>query len=174
MEQYEYLFREYDDAAAQAGALVGCRSPTYTPDILKRTESAIFGTVSGNGRSEQAIRWNPNGMVNVAMTGPHDLIILPFGMCQGRPVWPGDILMDPAGRAVEFVGLWGGFDFTHHRWPTKWPTTTLTKDDLVEMVKSVMKRVPQGTRGAGFIELANMVIAHECAAGNLVPGKRGE
>lgn len=173
MEKYDYLFREYDDAAARAGALVGCRSPSYTPDILKRTESAIFGTVAGNDRPEQPIRWNPNGMVNIAMNGPHDLVILPFGTCQGRPVWPGDILLDSAGRSVEFVGLWSGFDFTHHTWPIKWPTTTLTKKDLMGMAEAIIKRTPQGTEGAGYVELANMIIAHECAAGNLVPGKRG-
>lgn len=166
------ITRKYDNEAAIVGAPVGCRDERYIPDILKRTEDAIFGTVSADGREEQIIRWNKNGMTHVSIPGPHDLVMEPLGFCEDRPVWSGDILFDKQARSVEFVGWLGGLDFSDYTWsaPAKWPTSTADPEQL----HAVWGACPSNGGGLqavfrSHIAVANAAIAHECEAGNLIP-----
>lgn len=88
--------REFDSSAEAAGAPVECSEPSYTPRVLRRTDRALFGTVTTPDGIEYAQEWAPNGHARGLMErrgpSPRDLVMVPLDWVEGKPVYHGDVV----------------------------------------------------------------------------------
>lgn len=162
-------FRPFDIEQAKAGAPYGCIDQKNTVEIFKYADHAIFGTIKFKNEPEIAITWKTNGKVAPALDA--DLVMLPLGMCEGKPVFVGDTLLDehfPAGYQ-EFTVMAGvNYDgLSHCKWPRpepEYPETRITADDICKLGSTLAE-----SNYAECIKLANASIAKAIENGDVVP-----
>jgi len=122
-------YRPFDLASAKAGAPVGCINERNTVEILKYSERAIFGTIRYGDESEVVTTWKLDGSNDPCLQA--DLVMLPLGMCEGKPVFVGDMLHHEV-MGSFFVPV-GTVYFADCKWPRKkleYPETKMNWSDL--------------------------------------------
>jgi hypothetical protein len=169
IERTHKFLRPFDAKQYLVGAPVGCRMPSLTPEILKIAEDGwMYGIIHRVGTRPAAMEWAPNGKVNNATAdGPHDLVMIPLFLIDGKPVFVGDEIQG-GGEVVKAkahftteAGMW--------RWPSpkkEWPSTSMRSREIRDKFNAF------ASHGDMWTSVANAVIAHECEAGNLVTDKQ--
>lgn len=120
---------------AQAGAPVGARGGYSTPEILKYGADRIFGTLTMD--KEESACWGLDGRYGIlGEETVLDLVMLPLGYCEDKPVFVGDVLLDPRMDGDEEFTICAGenYDGLHNcTWPkpkSKYPETRMSQYDM--------------------------------------------
>jgi hypothetical protein len=128
--------KPFDITSAKAGAPYGCRNGNPAT-ILKwdaqNTDFPLIGTIIFTDGSEHPESWTVNGMRGVGMgEAAPDLVMLPLGYIDGKPVFVGDVFRGASGAQYEATPA--ERYFTGCRWPEpekQYPVTQMTARDLV-------------------------------------------
>lgn len=165
-------FKPFDLNLAKQGAPVGAAAERITIEILKYTDHLVIGTIAYGTTHENAMSWKHDGVSNL---GPEsDLVMLPLGYCEGKPVFVGDELIDKEdGHKVAATPLWKNMDGTLWKWPKpepKYPETRMTWDDLCEhyfLYGKTIEETMETWSSASSKNLANEAIKHAIQCGDV-------
>jgi len=126
-------FKEFNLEHARAGAPYSLRNG-QSATILHFGKERLIGMHTGTGGAEFEAGWTLDGAHTFpGHSGCLDLVMLPLGMCEGKPVWPGDVLVDSEGNKVVAAPHWPESlgDLCWPKSAPKWPQTSMTAEDLV-------------------------------------------
>lgn len=165
--------RPFDIQAYLLGAKYGCRSAHFTPQVLLCEGDHLYGVVRRENANPTVHQWDkatgaeyPGGT-----SGPHDLVMLPLFEIEGKGVFLGDEIMNDQGWIVEAsvshnndAGMW--------RWPNKAPVvvTRMTADEISCGAEEWEYYKGDPTE-AGWVSIANTVIARAIADGDVIPAE---
>lgn len=129
-------FRPYSHEAAQQGAPIGLRNGAKVA-ILHVTTDKLIGMFTGVDETPHAGEWDLNGAFNEMSweKGRMDIVMLPLGIIDGKPVFAGDVLEHCQTGARHEVGDARLVDLGHWRWPLAtpiFPKTRMSDGDLAE------------------------------------------
>lgn len=107
----------------------------------------------------------------------HDLFLAPLGMCEGKPVFAGDVLIGSAGEFIVEIGM---ASLGLCKWPSKVPVvqTRMDYEDLCEYYEDIAKKeyAANSSELKHFTwsskackNLANKAIERSIADGDCVP-----
>lgn len=120
------------------------------------------------GKNDRAIGWDASG--SGGSFGPgYDLVMLPLGYCERKPVFVGDELIDPAweGDDKNFIiraGHIPGYAFDRCEWPKPAPTYPQTRMITEQLVSQFMTSAPIIN---DVTDLANAAIARAIEDGDV-------
>lgn len=171
MKKPEYT-KPFDLEHARAGAPYGCRDGTEAT-VLKwdrRDEYAVLGIC---GDADRAISWTINGEhAKRIPNSESDLVMLPLGFIDGKPVWTCDEIVSPAGSQMA---AWPAFrDFDNCTWPAPapvYPETLISHAALFcEYETSLRNRgyAEVSADSHGLAAIANFALRHAIDAGQVV------
>lgn len=165
--------RPFSLAEHEAGAPVGCRSRLLTPRIHDAVGDYLYGIIlrGVGGARPTSHEWSksdghehPGGIL-----GPHDLVMLPLFLLDGKPVFVGDELVNDQGFPVKAGPLHDNSD-GKWRWPAPKVETRMTDPELLAMRSDFEGRQPITVQHA-YREIANAAIARAIADGDVIlPG----
>lgn len=154
---------------ARAGAPFGCRDGRVAT-ILKwdgrRPGEPLIGH---QGEDDMPASWAVDGAYNPEHESGLDLLMLPLGMLDGKPVFAGDAIEDdgPAGWVLGIAYVHNR-NFTNCRWPAPpraYPVTLMVAAELDAA----------WTGAEALRRVANAALRHAIDAGQLIePGDRSE
>lgn len=164
-------FRPFNIEQAKAGAPIGCRGGFSVVQIVKfdakKARYPVIGVVDYGAEGEVAISWCANGAhVNTGAEHHLDLVMLPLGMCEGKPVFVGDKLEQRDRHNESWVALdaqVGHKDFEDSRWLSPYPKTRVAKHVLAEFFSTTKPYADD------CVDLANYAIASAIQDGDVVP-----
>ena len=171
--------RPFNLEHAKAGAPYGCRNGVEAT-ILKFDRRDEFAVLGMYGNADQAISWMPNGQhARNSPEGNRDLVMLPLGFIDGKPVWVGDEVVSgqaPYGDAVTIAAThdmeFG--DGCGWRWPAPapvYPETLMTRRDFARLDDSRIFEIIQPSYEREARLIANAALRHAIDAGQVVlPG----
>lgn len=138
-------FRPFNRELAIMGAPFCCQDGSKAT-IFHWDDFSAIGMVSDADGNTSA-QWLSDGRdyhSNVGQYSPNDLVMLPLGMCEGRPVFVGDELESFGGkhRIVVDVAKWG--DFEEFRWPRAEPEYPKSRLNITERNKILTSAFPRG------------------------------
>jgi hypothetical protein len=84
--------RPFDLAAAKAGAPYCCRDGQEATVLKWDCRDPLWPVVGVYGSEDGCTEWGSNGTYNDGMNDELDLIMIPLGYCEGKPVFVGDEL----------------------------------------------------------------------------------
>jgi hypothetical protein len=166
--------KPFDLAAARAGAPYCCRNG----DTAKVYEWArdkgsypLWGVVN---QLFQVGTWTATGAYTPGRESPLDLVMIPLGMVEGKPVFTGDVL-DFEGKPHTILAT--GRTFPRCTWPAPakvYPETRMTGAELFDIVQSTAPAFRMTVMGVPSIEphmvaAANAALRHAIDAGQVVP-----
>lgn len=155
-------YKPFNLEHAKAGAPVGCETERNKIEIFKYTERSIFGSIRYGDEEEVVTSWDINGKNDPCLKS--DLVMLPLGYCEGKPVFVGDELIDKEdGHKVAATPLWKNMDGTLWKWPKpepKYPETRMSLDEI-----AIKWQEPYGY--VGLKKFGNEVIARAIQDGDV-------
>lgn len=164
MKKPEYT-KPFDIEHAKAGAPYGCRDGQEAT-ILKwdrRDEYALLGM---HGSSDRAISWMPNGQNAKSLPEYElDLVMLPLGFIDGKPVWVGDELADVEDSTRRYTVEPHQNNFDGCRWPAPapvYPFTRMSSPELTEVFDANLMLI------VALENVANFALRHAIDAGQVV------
>lgn len=125
---------------AKDGAPVGARNGYVTVEILKYGKDRIFGTMTTD--KEESACWSHDGLYGITnVETVLDLVMLPLGYCEDKPVFVGDVLLDPRMKGDEgFTICAGDYGGLHNcKWPkpkAKYPETRMNANQCFNEFQS--------------------------------------
>lgn len=128
----QYHTKPFDINQARAGAPVGCKTERNTIEIFKYTERSIFGSIRYGNEEEVVTSWDINGKNDPCLKS--DLVMLPLGYCEGKPVFAGDEMFDTDHQTKVRAGPLER-DFLFCTWPKpepKYPETRMSGAQLLD------------------------------------------
>lgn len=131
--------------------------------LIILNENGIVGTRRKSGRV------NETG----AIENPHDLVMIPLGMIDGKPVFVGDEMHDRWGNTIHaYLGM--GFNQKYWFWPapTKvYPVTQMTDDDMAHAICDDGKKGSIAGDGAikTGMRVANAALRHAIDTEQVIP-----
>lgn len=164
--------KPFDQAAARAGAPFCCRDGRPA-DILKwdgrRPGEPLIGFQSD---SDIPASWAADGAYETGCEGDIDLIMLPLGLIDGKPVFVGDVFLWRGGELTTAMPDMAGGDWSNSRWPLPakvYPTYT---GDLDALRHAYNKSMGSTVNGA-MEQVANSALRHAIDAGQVVQVPQG-
>ncbi len=88
-------------------------------DSKDRNGYVLNGSVDSGDGSELHMQWTEEGICSTGFASS-DLVMLPLGMCEGRPVFVGDELQKSYSHQKDIVNI-GDSNFANHIWPRTAP-----------------------------------------------------
>lgn len=129
-----YNTKPFDINQARAGAPVGCETERNKIEIFKYTDHSIFGSIRYGDEEEVVTSWDINGKNDPCLKS--DLVMLPLGYCDGKPVFVGDHLYDLTGRGfLADASDTGSYEVCI--WPKsepKYPETRMKYHELQKVI----------------------------------------
>jgi hypothetical protein len=124
--------RPFSILHAKAGAPYACRDGTKA-EVLKWDAKGQFSLIGFTelGGSETPDNWTAAGCRTVRGEHPLDLVMIPLGYIEGKPVFTDDKIINPYGDTVSVPAY--SRDFENCRWPApekQYPTTRMTRRDF--------------------------------------------
>lgn len=155
---------------ARAGAPYGCANG-YEATILKwGSRNTHFPLLGCSGGDDSATAWRNNGLSCVG--DQYNLVMLPLGYIDGKPVFVGDELVDPSGATLVVKPSYSGH-LANCMWPAPakvYPETRMNADYIAKVIRE------PGLSDGGFhlpmtvaMALANAAISRACEDGDVVP-----
>jgi hypothetical protein len=155
--------KPFDLEAAKAGAPYCCRDGQAATILKWDGRSADYPLIGVYTEHDDTNSWTmAGGEFNSGSASDCDLVMIPLGMCEGKPVWWGDKLLD--GRGDEFTAPADnpGLDWSVCTWPKpapQYPQTRMTNMELSSIFAD-----------SGFsTRVADAVIARAIEDGDVVP-----
>lgn len=154
--------KPFDLEAAKAGAPYCCRDGQAATILKWDGRSADYPLIGVYTEHDDTNSWTMAGSeFNSGSASDCDLVMIPLGMCEGKPVWWGDDLLTSTGiyKAQDLR------QFSNCTWPNpvpKYPQTKMTKDEITNLALSVPLDDVQ-------IRVANAAIARAIQDGDVVP-----
>ena len=180
---------------ARAGAPFCCRDGEPAT-VLKWDGRGDYSLIGMFGANDLAASWTDVGCFSIHDQDAIDLVMLPLGFIDGKPVWVGDEIET---KSFSATGAWepvkvcpGDHGFTTCRWPAPapvYPETLLTLRDagafcdrhkanvqvicepihvFEEMQPGTLKMTVQVRDGDPFTAIANFALRHAIDAGQVV------
>lgn len=165
-------FRPFKIEHAKAGAPVSTidgRAVTFLKWDLKGGTCNILGLVDNGKYGDLAVRWDDDGMPNAEREKECQLVMLPLGMCEDKPVFVGDKLeWAHMGRRELVLATPEMRDMDDLTWPRPEPEYPKTRMDNTDLDEAY--RVGGGASiVSGYRALANSAIARAIQDGDVVP-----
>lgn len=167
--------RPFNLEHARAGAPFSCANGEEV-EILK-WDRKHTQCIVGLARQDVAIRtWRADGTYNDPNSTAYPLVMLPLGFVEGKPVFVGDVLIDPNGTFGDDEAFTAGPTMRqghlgHCTWPKPapvYPETLMMPDELAIAYNSEQK----DNKPAGFARslraVANAAIARAIEDGQVV------
>lgn len=165
MKKPEYT-KPFDLGHARAGAPFVCANGGEV-EILKWDRKHTFCIVGLDMQDASVRRWRADGSYNEGFN-VFDLVMLPLGFIDGKPVFVGDELIDnDTGDTTTAFPTWGGMNADLWSWPAPapvYPETLMVNDELGIAFTSKCDAPVQGWR-----RVANAALRHAIDAGQVVP-----
>lgn len=123
-------FREFNAEHAKAGAPYGCADGQDATVTKYDGRDPRYPLVGFFGEHDRPVAWANNGRFAYGEESPVDLVMLPLGFIDGKPVFVGDKYLFDASPA-EALPIKRNFDCC--RWPApakQYPITAMTKAEL--------------------------------------------
>lgn len=174
-------YRPFNIEQAKAGAPYGCingQEATILKWDARFPNRPLLGIYS---RQDCAIGWSNTGESALALNSGTDLIMLPLGMCEGKPVFYGDELNNVQGK--KFTAKIETSLYENCTWPRaepEYPKTRMTAEERWNSIKSAgIQSFNIGTgrnEGSDRLEhspgdvteaIANAAIAHAIQSGDI-------
>lgn len=158
--------RPFNLEHARAGAPFGCRDGRVAT-ILKwdgrRPGEPLIGH---QGEDDIPASWAVDGAYSQEHESDVDLLMLPLGMLDGKPVFTGDAIEDGPGDWTPGIAHPANRNFTNCRWPAPprvYPVTLMAAAELDSASADT----------EGLRRVANAALRHAVDAGQLIePGDR--
>lgn len=160
-------YRPFNIKHAKAGApygLVGGAPVTILKWDARYPNRPLLGVY---GNNDQAIGWDQFGRGGFG--SDNELVMLPLGMCEGKPVFVGDKLIDKtwvAGDPEFTVEAGISYEWMRCTWPRpkpQYPETRITADDICKLGSTLAE-----SNYGECIKLANASIAKALENGDVV------
>jgi hypothetical protein len=154
--------RPFNFEHAKAGAPYGCRDGSKAEVLkwdAKGGEFKLIGYTEPNG-SEVPESWTKHGNASARGESHADLVMLPLGEIEGKPVFYGDKIMD-CNDLVEAKP--GCHDFKYCSWPApekQYPVTGMSGEELHKVYVTEGKGID-----SGMVAVANAAIRHAIDSG---------
>lgn len=169
--------KPFDLDHARAGALYGCKDGQHA-EILKwdckHPHYPLIGVICENGfhypESWTASGTQANDEEIERRTGC-DLVMLPLGLIDGKPVYVGDAFLWHDGTPNVATAEMAGGDWGRCAWPAPakvYPVTTMIEDDIISAYYSGGPVNGHKEETQAFFRIANAALRHEIDAGTLV------
>lgn len=174
-------YKPFNIEQAKAGAPFGCKNGAK-PTVSLWRHDAMIGYVEGDGYA-CAMAWDNNGDAKRDEWGrDFDLVMLPLGMCEGKPVFVGDKLHSlHDGEIYEAqIGWYREMDASIWQWPRpepEYPKTRFTENERREKLVSAFPEkaffqcidTTNAALDRGTEALATAAIARAIQDGDVVP-----
>lgn len=167
-------FKQYNHEHAQAGAPIGLRNGCdvkihhAVPEFDK-----LIGMFYGVDGTVHAGEWNLKGAYyDFGHGGRLDIVMLPLGMCEGKPVFVGDKLEQRDRHNKSWIALdaqIGHKDFSISRWAEtkpEYPNTRMTNKEINEVIAIDDRLIAWSETEAG-LRVANAAIARAIEDGDV-------
>lgn len=166
-------FRAFDWSTYHLGNPIGCRNKNYRPRVHETINDYMYGIILRDNTTARPTshEWQKaNGCEHASgVIGPHDLVLLPLFLIDGKPVYVGDEIMDEKGRTViaqpehdNILNTW--------RWPTANIETRLTEDEIQNEQRKFLER-HHTTAAEDRRDLINFAIARAVSDGDVIPAE---
>lgn len=153
--------RPFNLEHAKAGAPFCCRDGVEV-EILKWDRKHTFCIVGLDTIDASVRRWRADGSYNEGFN-VFDLVMLPLGFIDGKPVWTCDEIVSPAGSQMA---AWPSFrDFANCAWPAPVPVYP-TFDGSIDMLAIEYNRDVNFL--SSLVSVANFALRHAIDAGQVV------
>lgn len=174
MKKPEYT-KPFDLEHARAGAPYGCRDGGEV-EILKWDRKHTFCIVGLDAQDASVRRWRADGSYNEGFN-VFDLVMLPLGFIDGKPVWVGDELQWNV-ETIKAMPSHKPADLINCTWPAPapvYPETLMTGQDLARVDGSRMFDTVQPSYEREARLIANAALRHAIDAGQVVlPGGKND
>lgn len=163
--------RPFNLEHAKAGAPYCCRDGEDATILKWDCRDPNFPLVGIFGDSDDATEWSAAGQYNCQLNPEYDLVMLPLGFIDGKPVFVGDeIISERDGKA--HVAYAEQRNFNGARWPSSTPAYPVTrmqlKDFDIAIISSGSKECVDARAACA---IANAAIAMALIDGDVVlPG----
>lgn len=166
--------KPFDANHARDGAPYGCRNGNRATVLRWDAQNSAFpliGTVIFSDDREQPESWTAHGMRAVGNgEGGSDLVMLPLGYIDGKPVFVGDEYEFDGRRYRAVPDGEGGFEGC--RWPEpakQYPVTRMTREQLTDVARNT-----PGSFGESYEAIANAALRHAIDNGQVVTTEKGQ
>ena len=167
--------KPFDIEAAKQGAPYCCRNGEEAV-VAKWDRRVLRYVLAGYCDTSDTPRtWTNNGCYSEVVDHEYDLVMLPLGMIDGKPVFAGDQIMD-CSTLVHASATPGDHDFKYCEWPVsapKWPETTMTDANLVSEYFGGGP-VSHAQEYEAWRRVANASIIHACESGAVVTAEAAD
>lgn len=156
---------------ARAGAPYSCRNGEEATVLKWDCRDDSFPLVGIFGNTDKSTEWGGDGIYNGSRNPEYDLVMLPLGKIDGKPVFVGDRLEQRDRHNETWIvrdAQPTDRDFTTSRWlaPAKvYPQTTMTNNQLYE---AFIPKIDGLWNSATANNIANAALRHACDAGQVV------
>jgi hypothetical protein len=151
------------------GNPIGCRNKNYRPRVHETINDYMYGIILRDNAASRPTshEWQKsNGCEHAnGIIGPHDLVLLPLFLIDGKPVYVGDEIMDEKGRTViaapehdNILGAW--------RWPTPKFKTSLSGDFLYKYFVDFNGEIENS-----FEAVSSLVLNQAVKDGQVIPAE---
>lgn len=167
MSKPEFM-KPFNIEHAKTGSPYCCRNGEEATILKFGIRDKDYPLVGIRGSEDVLETWRLDGHSLYDTPHKHDLVMVPLGFIDGKPVFVGDEYLGHADCKC-IAGAHLKSDFSGCKWPPaapKWPQTTMTDGALEVAHLSVLGA------SAGRRAIANATIAHECSTGALVPADK--
>lgn len=157
--------RPFNSDHAKAGAPYCCRNGEEATVLKWDCRDSEFPLGGVFGGQDDATNWNAQGVYNRSLKAEYDLVMLPLGTIDGKPVFVGDEFVNDDGENVKGHPLHSGAVSSRCRWPAPakvHPETTMTYEEAEAAWGA------QPGFSTSLIAIANAALRHAIDAGQVV------
>lgn len=169
--------KPFDLAAARAGAPIGCingLSVKIHNWAARGEQTLLLGEIVANNADVQAA-WSVTGRTQ-RLADCFDLVMLPLGLIDGKPVFAGDAIEDGGpGDWTPGIAHPCNRDFKNCRWPAPakvYPETTMRHEDMLTFYVDALRKLGYNAVQAetqGLDAVVNAALRHAVDAGQVMP-----
>lgn len=170
--------KPFDLDAARAGATFGCRDGRPA-EILKwdgrRPGEPLIGF---QGDSDIPASWTVDGAYEAGCEGDIDLVMLPLGLIDGKPVFVGEAFLWHDGTPNVATAEMAGGDWGRCAWPAPekvYPASTMRHDDMFSIYAADLHGRGYTSTGAethGLAAVANAALRQAIDAGQVITSEQ--
>lgn len=170
MEKPEFS-KHFNIDHARSGAPYSCANGSRA-EMLRFYASKMVGIHDGAGAEPYAGEWLLDGTYcTPGHGGALDLVMLPLGLIDGKPVFVGDEFIHRDGETITAAPMDAKIGFDGARWPSPtkaYPITSMTFDELAIVHNAQMDSTPNEF-ARSVRAIANAALRHAVDAGQVVP-----
>lgn len=152
--------RPFSLADAKAGAPYACRDGREATVLKWDRNTPRYVLLGVYGDADDHATWNVEGFYSIGDKSNRDLVMLPLGEIDGRPVFVGDKLeMHGTAGWTPYVAYPTNRDFSDSRWPApakQYPFSQMSEQELLNAAGSAMPL----DWANGFLRVAHAAIRH--------------